>query len=135
MLQFMVQIAAITVKMQSNESLDKKLPSGGHCRMRMPHEQACVCFRCAMLPLRRFSCFCCSRLFITTCMSHKNSDHKHQLDPTNREQASSYQESYRQCLTPICLLFIATFHCNLGVFIPYDCSWERLSFLLLTRTV
>lgn len=41
-----------------NESLDKKLPSGGHCRIRMPHEPACVCFRCAMLPLRRCSCFC-----------------------------------------------------------------------------
>ena len=32
------------------------LPRGGHCRIRMPHEQVCVCFRCPMLPLRRCSC-------------------------------------------------------------------------------
>ena len=74
----------------------KKFESGGHCRMRMPHEEVRVCFRFAMLPLR---CFACSRFFITAVWATKHLDRKRQLHPTNHKQASTYQEPYCQCFT------------------------------------
>ena len=142
--------AAIRAQIPSYDSLDNnKHPSGGHCRIRMPHEQARVCFQFAMLPLWRFSC-CCSKLLITQVYgkTHKHSDRKHQLH--NHEPASSYQESRRRCFMPMCFCSshatpwqsekslaheAASFDWHLGVFIPYDCSLQNLNIFPLTPIV